>query len=174
MKSLLRTLRTTSVVGTAALFLTSGPLIAGNSPYKAAPPAAVTVGTCSPNKLKFKVSELFAQTTSSSFVDVPETTLNFTQGGTTPSCVIVAFSAEASASPAIMVLEVVLDGGTLCFPSGNFFVSQAVTLSIHAMNYVCPNVAPGFHSIKMTFASDPEGSVVTLDFRTTIVQFVSP
>ena len=63
----------------------------------AAAPAAPTVVTCAPTKLKVAVSLLEPSVTeSSSFVTVPETHVGFTQGGSSKSCVIVRFRRRPS------------------------------------------------------------------------------
>jgi hypothetical protein len=175
MTSLLRTIRTISLAGGAALLL-SVPSIAGKAEHDASSRAAVAFGGCTPNAVKFKVSTLFQSTTSTSPVDVSETTLNFGQGGTSASCAIVSFSSEASAAAnEVMLVDAVLDGSTICSPGGNFFVrsnSVATDLADRAMNYVCPDVAPGKHSVKIQFRSGGGGQVA-LDFRTTLAHFTS-
>ena len=56
-------------------------------------------GSCVATATKYKVSAAFQQTTSTTFVDVVETGITFTQGGSSSSCVIVSFSAQATTEP---------------------------------------------------------------------------
>jgi hypothetical protein len=68
---------------------------------------------------------------------------------------------------------VVLDSGAVCMPGDNLFASDSPSgdLANRAMNYICPNVAPGNHTVKVQFRSRFGGTVV-LDYRTIVVRYV--
>jgi hypothetical protein len=69
-----------------------------------------------------------------------------------------------------MYVRARLDGTTDCHPNDNIFASSSPTAD-HAMNYVCPNVAPGNHAIKIQFRSG-SGPTVYMNRRTTLVHYV--
>jgi hypothetical protein len=147
--------------------------LAALTPVTAAPLA----GACVPTATNYKVSTTVQTTVSTSPVFVLETFVKFTQGGFggNQSCVIVSFSAEAAASPnTIMIVDALLDDIIGCQPTNNFFVQSNATatgFTDHAMSYVCQNVAPGIHSVRMEFRSN-NGLAVQLLKRTTIVNHV--
>jgi hypothetical protein len=118
------------------------------------------------------VSTTSQSTSSSTYVDVIDTRIRFTQGGSSKSCVIVSFSAQADTPGAVMQVRAVLDGNIECLPTDNSFVGGTGalgTFTSRAMNYVCENVAPGVHAVKMQFRSFGEGALWK---RTMIVQHV--
>jgi hypothetical protein len=172
MTSLLRSFHTISLAGSAALLLMSIPSMAANhSP--AAGNRAIS-GTCTSDTEKFKVSKDFISTTSTTFVNVTGSRIDFQQGGTSPNCVIVNFSSEAEeVAGETLVVQVLLDGSTLCQPDDNFFSFDDPDLADRAMNYICPAVAPGGHKVQPQFRSR-NGGTVSLDFRTIIVHYTSP
>jgi hypothetical protein len=161
------------VVAVAAFFLsTIPPAFAANFNHtgKAVPPAVAT-GTCAATEESYSVSTDLQTTTSKSFTDVEGTPVSFTQGAA--GCVEVSFSSEAATMPnEILVTQVVLDSGTVCTPGDNLFASDSPSgdPSVHEMNYICPTVAAGAHSVKVQFKSR-YGSKVALDYRTTIVRY---
>lgn len=137
--------------------------------------APLASGACEPTKKKFKVSGADQSTTSPSYVNVSETGISFNQGGSSPSCVIVSFSAEASAAAnTVMTLRAVIDGvAGSCTPTDTFFVFAGTTaegLAAHAMNFICPNVSPGGHVASIQFHRSG-GTSVRLLLRTTIVNY---
>src|SRR6476620_9372026 len=82
--------------------------------YSSIAPAA-TRGQCKPVQVKFIASALADSPTSSTgFINIPETTITFTQGGAAASCVLVRFSASTFGANAIDVIDVraVLDSVT--------------------------------------------------------------
>jgi hypothetical protein len=74
-------------------------------------PAAPTVVTCSPKSLKIMASTLLTTTTSTSYVDINQAAVNFKQGGTSPSCVVVRFSAAASSKQDAITVRPLRDDG---------------------------------------------------------------
>jgi hypothetical protein len=142
----------------------------GRAP-QAQPAAPVFAGSCVTTATKAKVSTLLQQAQSATYTDVAETKIAFTQGGASASCVIVSFSAEAAAAAnTILVVQAVLDG-TPCQPAGVSFVQANANVAANAMNYVCANVAPGNHAVKMQFKSNSAGYGVVLGPRTMIVHY---
>jgi hypothetical protein len=144
--------------------------LAALTPITAAPIAA---GSCVATAMKYKVSTTSQSTgsTTKDYVDVIDTRIDFTQGGNSNSCVIVSFSAQADTGGAVMQVRALLDGSE-CLPTDNNFVGGTGafgTFPSHAMNYVCENVAPGNHRVKMQFRTQGE---VALWKRTIIVHFV--
>ena len=127
---------------------------------------------CQVNHAAIMVSTAGHSTTSNGYVDVTESGVRFVQGGTKPGCIIVSFSAEAGAAAnETMVVQPVLDGTTVCEPGENFFVPSNASVThagARAMNYVCTDVTPGVHRLKMRFRSFG-GQPVTLSYRTLIV-----
>src|SRR5690349_10088799 len=118
---------------------------------------------CPPLASKVATASDGISTTSTSYVPIANTGMNFVQGGTKAGCVLVLFSAEANA-PAneIMVVQALLDGITPCSPNDvDFVISNATATgdAVRSMNFICPGVAPGAHSIKMRYLSDAGGMV---------------
>lgn len=131
----------------------------------------VSTGTCTESGIGYSVSTSYQATNKKSFSDVSGTEISFTQGS--PGCVEVSFSSEAgTAARETLLAQAVLDNKTVCEPSSNLFASEGTTdnPADHAMNYICPNVSAGSHSVKMQFASQ-FGAKVALDYRTTIVRY---
>jgi len=143
----------------------------------AAAPAAPTVVTCAPTKLKVAVSLLEPSVTeSSSFVTVPETHVGFTQGGSSKSCVIVRFSAEtfASGPDSAVRVRALLDNTKVAIPAEvTYSAVDNFDRAAHSYEFVFPNVAPGNHTIKMQFRSANSCNcfVVSIGVHTTVVQF---
>src|SRR6185503_18681511 len=82
--------------------------------------AAAISGSCTPTKTQFVASTLADSTTiSSSFVNVPQATVTFTQGGNSPSCVLVRFTATTYTQDAIdaLAIRALMDGTTAGMPS---------------------------------------------------------
>src|SRR5690242_6744987 len=71
----------------------------------------VTTGTCAPTKTKFINDPATRLTTSTTFVNLTSSVVNFVQGGASSSCVIVQFSAAVITSTnAQLTLRATLDG----------------------------------------------------------------
>ena len=103
-----------------------------------------------------------------------DSNVTFTQGGSTASCIIVSFSGEAGAPEnSWMNLRALLDG-IVCQPNAVQFVRSNATATdqaARAMNFICPDVAPGSHTVRLQFGPSGSGQEVYLDYRTTIVQY---
>ena len=131
----------------------------------------VSTGTCTEGGIGYSVSTTVQSTNKKTFSDVSGTEISFTQGST--GCVEVSFSAEAgTVADETLLARAVLDDKTVCEPGNNLFASEGTTdnPADHAMNYICPDVSAGSHSVKIQFASE-FGAKVALDYRTTIVRY---
>lgn len=139
--------------------------------HRMTPPEDTGTGTCTEGAIGYSVSTTLQSTSKKSFSDVSGTQISFTQGAA--GCVEVSFSAEAgTAAGETLLAQVLLDGKTACEPGSNLFASEGTTdnPADHAMNYICPSVSAGSHSVKVQFASE-FGRKVALDYRTTIVRY---
>jgi len=165
-----------SLIFASALLLSSAlPALAEIQNFHQAPQSAsqpaVTTGSCTTGAEAYSVATTPQSTFSKTFSIVTGTTVSFTEG--TAGCVEVSFSAETiTARDEVMLTQAVLDGSTLCIPGDNLFSTSAPAgyPATHAMNYICPSVSAGNHSITMQFASY-YGSKVWLDYRTTVVRY---
>jgi hypothetical protein len=158
----------------AAFVLFTAPasaLAARHDPAARPPVSGVSTGTCTEDAAAYSESTALQTTNSKNYKDVSGTSVAFTQGAA--GCVEVSFSAEAATVPGELLLtQVVLDGSTICIPSGNIFASDSPSsdLADHAMNYICPTVAAGNHTAKVQLRSR-FGGKVAVDYRTTIVRY---
>jgi hypothetical protein len=109
-------------------------------------------------------------TFSRNFSTITGTSVSFTQGS--GGCVEVSFSSEALTSPnEILLTQAVLDGSTVCIPGDNYFAAPSSGYpGTHAMNYICPSVSAGKHTVTIQFASW-RGSRVQIYYHTTIVRY---
>jgi hypothetical protein len=143
--------------------------LAALTPISAAPVAS---GTCATTATKYKVSKTLHQTASTSYVNVIDTNLAFVQGGGSASCAIVLFSSEASGvANERMQVRVLLDNLIVCQPDNSLFANNTTDYVDRTMSFVCADVAPGSHTIRMQFQS-VTGGTVALGFRTTLVHYV--
>jgi len=158
----------------AAALIAGAPAFAAtvqDGAHEASGALPVDSNSCTLTGMAYSESTDLQKTGSRHYKDVTGTSVSFTQGMT--SCVEVSFSAEAATTPGeILITQVLLDDSTPCEPGDNEFASDSPTndLADHAMNYICPAVAAGAHSVKVQFRSR-YGSTVALDYRTTVVQF---
>jgi hypothetical protein len=134
-------------------------------------PASITTGTCTEGAAGYSVATSPQSTSSTAWTTVTGTTVSFNQGSS--GCVEVSFSGETATTPGDNLLaRVVLDKGTICTPTNNDFGAEGNTdnPADRAMNYICPTVSAGSHTVKVQFASR-FGAKVALDYRTTIVRY---
>lgn len=161
-----------SLLMSTAAFCMAAPAFAADFHHTGQPNApAISSGVCTTTAEAFSQSTTLQTTASKAFTDVSGTSVSFAQGAA--GCVEVSFSSEAATMPReILVTQVVLDGSTVCMPSDNLFASDSPSgdLAAHAMNYICPSVTGGSHSVKVQFRSR-FGAKVALDYRTTIVRY---
>jgi hypothetical protein len=138
--------------------------------------ASSVVGGCEPTKIKYQAAIHNSNTTSTSFVTVPEATVGFVQGGVGASCVLVEFWAEATAAK-VMYVRVLMDNATAGLPASTVFTADddedndGCCVRTRGMKFILPNVTPGNHKISVQYLSF-DGSVVGLQRHTTIVHYV--
>lgn len=142
-------------------------------PAAAAPNLA---GGCDTTASKFKVYTSSPQTTNSSnYSDIVGTNVSFRQGGTAAGCVIVTFASEAMVSTGgQMVVRALLETDALCGPADVSFVpvSNAMSnLGAQSMTFVCTNVAPGNHTVRVQYHITGMVSG-TVGARSTVVQYL--
>jgi hypothetical protein len=151
---------------------------APDGPSAPAPQAVVSGNCANVSIVNYKSDDsINHSTTSTSFVDVPNSTVFFNQGGTGNSCVIVTFTAETFA-PASRLLQVRarLDNSVTASPgvvqlsgdddeNGNGDWSRS-----HAFTFVFPSVASGSHNVRMQFRSVYFFERVYIHKHTVVVQ----
>jgi hypothetical protein len=127
-------------------------------------------GTCETGSEAYSVSTTSQATFSKSFSTVNGTSVSFTQGSS--GCVEVSFSSEALTSPnEILLTQAMLDGNKVCIPGDNLFAAPSSGFpSTHTMNYICPSVSAGKHTVTIQFASR-YGSRVQVYYHTAIVRY---
>jgi hypothetical protein len=136
---------------------------------------AATTATCEQMKANINASALdVSSTASTTFVDVPESTVSFSMGPFT-GCAIVNFSAMTFApGDALLLVRALLDGVTVSTPgetqmSGDDDEDGDGRWSrSHDYNFLFTAVAPGPHKIKMQFRSF-DGKTVFINRHTTVV-----
>ena len=143
-------------------------LLSMAAPVQAAP-RVNTAGACAPNSVIYKTTDTTQSTSSVGAVDVHGLSASINQGST--NCVLIAFTAQAfTASNDGLFVQAVIDGN-VCPPGATLLVRNAPDIGSYAMNFVCPDVAPGRHTVKMQFSSN-NGGAATLINRTMFVQYV--
>jgi hypothetical protein len=130
---------------------------------------------CPSNHAAVKVADGILMTNSTGFVNVADSTVRFVQGGTQTRCVVVTFTAEAAApvNHALMV-RVLLDGEELCQPGEVFFSrgeASPAARAARAMSFLCTDVTPGPHRIRLEYRSQNSAGTVALQFRTVTVNY---
>jgi len=139
-----RSVTTLTLLAGVALSLFAMPLDTGAVTL---PPVSGACGTAANplTGLKFITSTTEAQTSSDSYVNMPETSVRFTQART--GCVVVSFAGEAGSAAATAGVQVpaVLDGATVCEPPGLVLAINPAGefIPTHAMNFICKGVAAG-------------------------------
>ena len=114
-------------------------------------------------------ANFIADTTSTTFVNLGQTRVIFTQA--TAGCVIVRFSAEAGNTGAgVMLVRAILDGVDVALPSQVSFAFNDNFGTARSYEFIFPNVAPGSHSVRMQFHSG-DGPTVFVNNRTTTVLY---
>src|SRR4051794_2471887 len=134
--------------------------------------AAPLTGGCTPTKVDYSASSLpDSTTTSSGFVNVPETVVSFTQGGASASCVIVRFTTTTYSQFAIdgLAIRARLDNTTVGLPGDLAVRSESDMFGYpRTLEFLFPNVSPGAHTIRMQF-SNSKGNTSHIAERVTIV-----
>jgi hypothetical protein len=128
-------------------------------------------GDCAPTGLGYRSVDASAATTAMfSYDDVPATSRVFRQAGSQASCVVITFSSQAFTSANEYLRVQAMVDAAVCTPDESIFVFNQQFVASYTMTYVCPSVAPGRHTAKMTFRTDG-GSSVTLGNRTMTVRY---
>jgi hypothetical protein len=112
----------------------------------------VTGSNCELIKVDFATSSTRQKTTSTTYVDVVDSVIPVTIGGSSPTCLEADFTAQASAPSSVLRVRAVLDGTTVGEPAD----VKLVTLSdanTHGMNFFWADVPAGSHSVKMQYLS---------------------
>ncbi len=140
-------------------------------------PEAAATGVCATQRTTIKTnpeSDL-VQTSSTGFVNIPRSGLNFTQGGAASSCVIIRFSAIAFApEKRVMDVRVLLDGrlaqpGVVLISGDDDEDFDGRWARSRSFEFFVPNVAPGRHSVRVQWRSFTGGPVY-VNSRATVVQ----
>jgi hypothetical protein len=115
---------------------------------------ARVTGQCRPNQISYSASDdpEFV-VLSTDYRNLPETTVTFTQGGTSSSCVIAVFSAEGFSPIGVLTLiRAVMDGVTLGLPNEVKFMGDNDTqYNTHTMTFIFPQVTPGSHTLRIQY-----------------------
>lgn len=139
--------------------------------------AASKTINCSPAHLKIVTSSGFSTTASTTFVDIPEATVSFVQGGSAPSCVIVRFSGESGSKDNGLTIRPLLDVRTKALPTEAAFAGMeciptvGCTTRSYAFEFVFPSVAPGTHLLRMQYEAAFSTSEVFMGRHNTVVQY---
>lgn len=151
---------------------------APDGPQAAAPQAVVSGNCANVTKINYKSDENIDKfTSSSSFVNVPNAGVSFSQGGTGSGCVIVTFTAEAFA-PGGRLLQVRarLDDSVTAAPETVFLSGDddedgdGRWARSRAFTFIFPSVAPGSHFVRMQFRSPDIFGRVYIHKHTVVVQ----
>lgn len=132
-------------------------------------PAGAVV--CSPTKMTIAAStKTDNDRTSTTFGNIPEAVVNFTQGGSKVSCVVVRFSAVTFTANDGLKVRAVMDGQLQAVPPEIYYSTFSSGLAARSYDFVFARVKPGAHRINMQYRSN-DGQQVSIDEHTTIVQY---
>jgi hypothetical protein len=150
----------------------------GTAGRDVAPQAVTTLTKCTAGHLSFKTDNASpsASTTSTSFVDVANTSITFKIGGTKPACATVTFSGYtfAAAGSELMFVQAVIDGvpiapGSVQFSGDDDEDSDGAWARSHQAQWIAPGLAPGTHTAKIQFMSLTGQTVFIHKATTTVV-----
>jgi hypothetical protein len=139
-------------------------------------PQAVATNTCNTPRLSFASSDnIFASTTSTTFVDVPDMVVRFTIPGNTATCIVVPYTATVwTGKDELIYIRAQLDGAVTGFPAEVQFEGDSDEdgdgkwARAHAFSFVFPKVTPGAHTLRIQWRSFFGGTVST-HWRTVVV-----
>jgi hypothetical protein len=131
----------------------------GVSPRREAPAAVTTTGPCIVGHVSFHNENTCCISTSSqSFVDIPNNSVNFEIPGVVPACAIVTFSAHSFATGPgeILAIQALLDGvpmapGAVQFSGDDDEDGDGRSTRTHSVTFVATSVAAGVHRVQMQF-----------------------
>jgi hypothetical protein len=135
---------------------------------QSAPPVTFA---CQPTKVKGVASSSGINSNGTTYRNIPETVVHFTQGGRGASCILVRFSAQVivPANDGVQV-RAVLDNKPSALPSeAVYLATPSGVFSGHTFEFVFPNVAPGHHVVRMQFQG-MSGGTVSMGGYNTVVQ----
>jgi hypothetical protein len=158
-----------ALLGSSLLFLAGLTVLAAAADQSGA--RAIT--TCSKmDNIDVRTAATVDRTRSTDFVNVPETVVKFTVGGTAASCVLVRYSAETNAPGGSggMDVKLVLDGTTDALPGIVAWTHDhgGLGLSVQSFEFIYPAVLPGTHTARLQWRST-DGRPVQLGKRTLTV-----
>jgi hypothetical protein len=134
------------------------------------PAGAATVGgNCVTTATKFRTSNANAGTTSTAFSTIPQSGVNFAQGGAGAGCIIVTFTSIITTASTWMYVKPTLDGNDPVDPGSG--VWRVTSQESRTAVFVFTNVTPGAHTIVMKFRSNNGGSNVTVYNRIVTVTY---
>lgn len=118
-------------------------------------------------KVEIAQNSTSQSTSSTAFSDVSGSTVSFNTGGSSNSCVLVNFSAQAFA-PAdrgqILHLQAIRDGNITSVDGSIQLAAENASFSdAHAYNFLFTDVPPGAHTIKMQYRSQVSGQDVFIN-----------
>lgn len=130
---------------------------------------------CVLNRVSFRTENKQVTTTSTVFVNIPNTAVSFTQS--VAGCVIVRYTAETySPSNAGIDVRARLDGVTTGAPGFVLWTSDhdedadGQGFSVYAFDFVFPSVAAGGHTVRMQWRSTSGFATARMFFRALTVQ----
>jgi hypothetical protein len=130
----------------------------------------VTSGDCKVKKVAFVTDDTTgASTTSTTYVNVPNAAVAFSEGGQITGCIVVNFSAWAfTSSTGLLHVRATLDGVEMA-PGGDqqFAANDSTFAFAHAFSWAA-NAAPGAHTVQIQFRSQ-DGQTVFIHKHTTTV-----
>jgi hypothetical protein len=149
-------------------------LVAASTNFAIVPDGnALSVGTCQPAKVKFSASDRDQNiTTSTTFINLPEAAITFTQGGTKASCVIVYFTGMvAVGANGQLFVRAIMDGSDVGLPE----LFQIIALSnnfshTHTASFIFPSIAPGSHQVRIQYSSG-NGQQVIIGRHNTVANY---
>jgi hypothetical protein len=127
-------------------------------------------GSCVVNRATFRAQTSGGGSTSSTtFVNIPNTALNLTVGGANPTCVIVVFTAQTQTTAnENMVVRARIPGIGIGVPAEFSMGPGTGTTEARPAQFVFENVPPGDYTVRMQYRSIP-GTTVTLTRPTLVV-----
>jgi hypothetical protein len=127
-------------------------------------------GSCVVNRATYRAETNGGGSTSSTtFVNIPQTALDITVGGAEPTCVIVVFTAQTqTTSTENMLVRAVIPGLGAGVPADFSMGPGTGTTEARPAQFVFEDVAPGDYTVRMQYRSVP-GTTVTVTRPTVVV-----
>jgi hypothetical protein len=128
--------------------------------------AVAAKGNCKAPNIAFKTRNKSSSTTATGFVRLPGTKVDFTQGGSTRSCVVVQFSGRADTAHTLVIRARI--GDKVASPSLVGLSTDTAGQGAHAFTFVFPKIDPGKHKVVIEWHGF-YGEVANMHQRTTTV-----